>query len=134
MAVDDDAPQAIPNTPKTREKASPAAVRSPLWPRHVEETVEIAVPLRTAYNQWTQFKAFPRFSYLVHDVERIRPTVTVRSIGHGPLSQRHDEDGAACATVGHRPVGAACPDHPQPLRRARQDHQREPGAPQRDRA
>lgn len=26
-----------------------------------EETVEVAVPVRTAYNQWTQFETFPSF-------------------------------------------------------------------------
>ncbi|MFC7512721.1 SRPBCC family protein [Streptomyces thermocarboxydus] len=27
----------------------------------VEEAIEVAVPVHTAYNQWTQFKTFPRF-------------------------------------------------------------------------
>ncbi|MEU3510490.1 SRPBCC family protein [Streptomyces longwoodensis] len=62
--------------------------RRPLRERHVEETVEIAVPVRTAYNQWTQFKAFPRFSAVVRDVEQIRPTVTAWTIGYGPLRHR----------------------------------------------
>ena len=26
-----------------------------------EETVEVAVPVRTAYDQWTQFESFPNF-------------------------------------------------------------------------
>ena len=51
----------------------------------VEETVEVAVPVRTAYNQWTQFKTFPRFSTVVRDVEQVRPTVTVWTLGHGAL-------------------------------------------------
>jgi uncharacterized membrane protein len=33
-----------------------------------ETTVEIAVPLRTAYNQWTQFEEFPQFMHDVRDV------------------------------------------------------------------
>ena len=27
----------------------------------IEESVEVAVPVRTAYNQWTQFEEFPEF-------------------------------------------------------------------------
>ncbi|WP_030326003.1 SRPBCC family protein [Streptomyces sp. NRRL B-3229] len=56
--------------------------------QHVEETVEVAVPVRTAYNQWTQFKTFPRFSAVVHAVEQVRPTVTAWTIGYGPLRHR----------------------------------------------
>ncbi|WP_020138321.1 SRPBCC family protein [Streptomyces sp. 351MFTsu5.1] len=56
--------------------------------QHVEETVEVAVPVRTAYNQWTQFKTFPRFSTVVHDVEQVRPTVTAWTLGYGPLRRR----------------------------------------------
>ncbi|GHD53109.1 SRPBCC family protein [Streptomyces galbus] len=62
--------------------------RRPLREWHVEETVEAAVPVRTAYNQWTQFKTFPRFSAVVHDVEQVRPTVTAWTIGYGPLRHR----------------------------------------------
>lgn len=28
---------------------------------HVEEYVEVNVPVSTAYNQWTQFEEFPAF-------------------------------------------------------------------------
>ncbi|MEU3957016.1 SRPBCC family protein [Streptomyces achromogenes] len=62
--------------------------RRPLREWHVEETVEAAVPVRTAYNQWTQFKTFPRFSAMVRDVEQVRPTVTAWTIGYGPLRHR----------------------------------------------
>ncbi|MDR6980804.1 putative membrane protein [Streptomyces sp. 3330] len=62
--------------------------RRPLRERHVEETVEVAVPVRTAYNQWTQFRAFPRFSAVVLDVEQVRPTVTAWTIGYGPVRRR----------------------------------------------
>ncbi|MGW1885851.1 SRPBCC family protein [Streptomyces sp. NPDC001970] len=54
----------------------------------VEETIEIAVPVRTAYNQWTQFKSFPRFMSVVKSVEQIRPNLTRWVIGFGPL--RHE--------------------------------------------
>ncbi|MFE9847077.1 SRPBCC family protein [Streptomyces goshikiensis] len=34
----------------------------------VEESIEVDVPVRTAYNQWTQFESFPHF---MEGVERI---------------------------------------------------------------
>ncbi|CAL9333201.1 SRPBCC family protein [Streptomyces sp. XY006] len=88
MAHADDAQQAVPDTPGPRTDGDGVRRRRPLRERHVEETVEIAVPVRTAYNQWTQFKTFPRFSAVVRDVEQIRPTVTAWSIGYGPLRHR----------------------------------------------
>ncbi|GHJ05292.1 MULTISPECIES: SRPBCC family protein [Streptomyces] len=51
----------------------------------VEETVEVAVPVRVAYDQWTQFKSFPRFSATVRRVEQVRPAVTHWVIGRGPV-------------------------------------------------
>ncbi len=88
MAHADDTQQAVPNTPGTRTDGDGVTRRRPLRERHVEETIEVAVPVRTAYNQWTQFKTFPRFSAVVRDVEQIRPTVTAWSIGYGPLRHR----------------------------------------------
>lgn len=41
---------------------------------HVEETVEVAVPLRTAYNQWTQFESFPQFMSGVESVTQLTDT------------------------------------------------------------
>jgi uncharacterized membrane protein len=37
----------------------------------VEETIEVNVPLRTAYNQWTQFEEFPNFMASVHEVRQL---------------------------------------------------------------
>ena len=37
----------------------------------VKETVEVDVPLRTAYNQWTQFEAFPDFMEGVEEVRQL---------------------------------------------------------------
>ncbi|MER8018217.1 SRPBCC family protein [Streptomyces griseoluteus] len=88
MAHEDDGGRAVPNTPDTRSDSAGVTRRRPLPERHVEETVEVAVPVRTAYNQWTQFKTFPRFSTVVRHVEQIRPTVTEWTIGYGPLRHR----------------------------------------------
>ncbi|MEV4787194.1 SRPBCC family protein [Streptomyces tuirus] len=88
MAHHDEAQQAVPNPPGKRTDGDGVQRRRPLRERHVEETVEVAVPVRTAYNQWTQFKTFPRFATVVHGVEQIKPTVTAWTIGYGPLRHR----------------------------------------------
>ena len=35
----------------------------------IEDSIEVEVPVRTAYNQWTQFEDFPKF---MKDVEEVR--------------------------------------------------------------
>ena len=40
----------------------------------IEESVEVEVPVRTAYNQWTQFEEFPRFMEGVEQVRQIGDT------------------------------------------------------------
>ncbi|KAB7845084.1 SRPBCC family protein [Streptomyces mobaraensis] len=42
----------------------------------IEESVEVAVPVTTAYNQWTQFEEFPQFMEGVERVEQRSPTLT----------------------------------------------------------
>jgi carbon monoxide dehydrogenase subunit G len=42
----------------------------------VEETIEVDVPVSTAYNQWTQFESFPEFMGGVQRVEQTSPTTT----------------------------------------------------------
>ena len=37
----------------------------------VTESVDVAVPVRTAYNQWTQFEEFPRFMGGVQEVRQL---------------------------------------------------------------
>jgi len=44
----------------------------------VEKSVEVDVPVSTAYNQWTQFESFPEF---MDGVESITRTVTLTLIG-----------------------------------------------------
>ena len=41
-----------------------------------ESTVEVEVPLSTAYNQWTQFESFPRFMSGVDSVAQVGDTST----------------------------------------------------------
>jgi uncharacterized membrane protein len=40
----------------------------------IEESVEVEVPVRTAYNQWTQFEEFPQFMEGVEQVKQITDT------------------------------------------------------------
>jgi uncharacterized membrane protein len=37
----------------------------------VEQTIEVNVPIGTAYNQWTQFEEFPRFMENVEEVKQL---------------------------------------------------------------
>ena len=56
----------------------------------VEESVEVSVPLQTAYNQWTQFEEFPRFMEGIKQVSQTDDTHLhwVAEIG----GQRHEWD------------------------------------------
>ncbi|MHA3770067.1 SRPBCC family protein [Verrucomicrobiota bacterium sgz303538] len=37
----------------------------------IEKSIEVEVPLRTAYNQWTQFEEFPKFMEGVEEVRQL---------------------------------------------------------------
>jgi uncharacterized membrane protein len=37
----------------------------------IEKSIEVDVPVRTAYNQWTQFEEFPRFMEGVKEVRQV---------------------------------------------------------------
>jgi len=39
----------------------------------ISETIEVDVPVRVAYNQWTQFEEFPRFMEGVEEVRQVTP-------------------------------------------------------------
>ena len=40
----------------------------------IEKSIEVNVPVRTAYNQWTQFEEFPRFLEAVQEVKQLDNT------------------------------------------------------------
>ncbi|GGX89394.1 SRPBCC family protein [Streptomyces minutiscleroticus] len=42
----------------------------------VEESIEVGVPVHTAYNQWTQFETFPEFMGGVERIEQRTDTLT----------------------------------------------------------
>jgi uncharacterized membrane protein len=37
----------------------------------ITESIEVNVPVRTAYNQWTQFEDFPQFMKSVHEIRQL---------------------------------------------------------------
>ena len=40
----------------------------------IEQSIDVDVPVRTAYNQWTQFEEFPRFMEGVEEIRQIDDT------------------------------------------------------------
>jgi len=42
----------------------------------VTESVDVAVPVRTAYDQWTQFEEFPQFMEGVTSIKQVSDTLT----------------------------------------------------------
>ena len=43
---------------------------------HVERSIEVAVPVRTAYDQWTRFEEFPRFMSGVEEIRQVGDAMT----------------------------------------------------------
>ena len=56
----------------------------------VTESVDVAVPVRTAYNQWTQFESFPRFMEGVEAVSQQSDRMTHWKIKIGGVSREFD--------------------------------------------
>jgi uncharacterized membrane protein len=42
--------------------------------QRIEKSIRVACPVRTCYNQWTQFESFPRFMEAVEHVEQLDNT------------------------------------------------------------
>lgn len=42
----------------------------------IVETIDVDVPVTTAYNQWTQFESFPAFLSYVESIEQLSDTLT----------------------------------------------------------
>lgn len=42
----------------------------------VEQSIDVEVPVTTAYNQWTQFESFPHFMGGVERITQLGPTLT----------------------------------------------------------
>jgi len=57
-----------------KKKMGPGATRGTGELSFVQDSIEVDVPLSTAYNQWTQFEEFPRFMQDVEEVRQIDDT------------------------------------------------------------
>ena len=74
---------------------------------NLEKHIDVDVPVRTAYNQWTQFESFPRFMEGVERIEQVGPTDThwVTSIGgvrrefDARITEQHPDERVAWTSV-----------------------------------
>ncbi|WP_327686311.1 SRPBCC family protein [Streptomyces sp. NBC_00467] len=74
----------------------------------IKESIEVDVPVHTAYNQWTQFEMFPQFMDGVESVEQVDDTLThwVTQIGgvdrefDAEITQQIPDERVAWVTVG----------------------------------
>jgi carbon monoxide dehydrogenase subunit G len=82
---------------------------------HVERSIEVEVPVRTAYDQWTQFEEFPQFMSGVQEVRQIGDAMTHwvaeiagvrREWDAAILEQVPDQKVAWAATTGATNAGA----------------------------
>jgi uncharacterized membrane protein len=80
----------------------------------IEKSIDVNVPVRTAYDQWTQFEEFPLFMDGVDRIEQTSPTRTHwvtsiagvrREFDAEITEQRPDERVAWAATEGTRQAG-----------------------------
>lgn len=58
--------------------------------KQIIETVDVDVPVTTAYNQWTQFESFPQFMDGVDEVVQIGDTMTHWKISIGGVKREFD--------------------------------------------
>lgn len=56
----------------------------------VTESVDVKVPVRTAYNQWTQFEEFPRFMSGVEEIKQVTETMTHWRVKMAGVSREFD--------------------------------------------
>lgn len=54
------------------------------------ETVDVAVPVSVAYNQWTQFEEFPRFLDEVESITQTTDTLTVWKVKVGGIEREFE--------------------------------------------
>jgi uncharacterized membrane protein len=59
---------------------------------NVLESIDVTVPVSTAYNQWTQFETFPKFMEGVERFEQLDPTHTRWVTRIGGVSREFDAE------------------------------------------
>lgn len=58
----------------------------------VTEHVDVAVPIRTAYDQWTQFEEFPHFMEGVQEVRQVTDTMTHWTVDIAGVTREFDAE------------------------------------------
>jgi len=58
----------------------------------VEQSIDVDVPVSTAYNQWTQFESFPHFMEGVEEIRQVSDTLTHWKINIGGVRREFDAD------------------------------------------
>ncbi|OKI45079.1 SRPBCC family protein [Micromonospora sp. CB01531] len=58
----------------------------------VMEHVDVSVPIRTAYDQWTQFEEFPHFMEGVQEVRQLSDTLTHWTVEIGGVKREFDAE------------------------------------------
>jgi uncharacterized membrane protein len=74
----------------------------------VIKTVDVDVPVSTAYNQWTQFESFPHFLDFVESVTQVGDTLTHWTVNIGgqqrefdaEITEQHPDERLAWNSVG----------------------------------
>ena len=75
--------------------------------KKILESIDVDVPVSTAYNQWTQFESFPRFMEGVTRIDQITPTRThwvtkiagVEREFDAEITEQHPDERVAWTTV-----------------------------------
>ena len=73
----------------------------------VEQSIDVEVPVRTAYDQWTQFQSFPEFMEGVERIDQLTPTRThwVTKVGgvtrefDAEITEQHPDERVAWRSV-----------------------------------
>jgi ribosome-associated toxin RatA of RatAB toxin-antitoxin module len=73
----------------------------------IEESIDVNVPIRTAYNQWTQFESFPEFMEGVESIKQLSDTRTawvveiagVRREFEAEITEQHPDERVAWKSV-----------------------------------
>ena len=56
------------------------------------ETIDVDVPVRTAYNQWTQFESFPHFLEEVESITQLDDTHVRWKVNVGGFEREFDTE------------------------------------------
>ena len=59
---------------------------------NVEQSIDVDVPVSTAYNQWTQFESFPQFMKGVDSVTQLTDTLTHWKTSIGGVEREFDAE------------------------------------------